>query len=110
MKIEKSLGGDFGRLPESQEGAGFSGVRQKDRRTLSWVEWLGGHCEVRRIPRFQEGIDISDFRKRCAGEGNCGWLGRRQVRVIIDQGRRTDQDGVIGLTESCEQVTGMPNS
>ena len=35
---EKSLGGDFGRLPERQEGAGFSGVRQKDRRTLSWVE------------------------------------------------------------------------
>ena len=32
-------------------------------------EWLGGHCEVRRTPRFQEGIDISDFRKRCAGEG-----------------------------------------
>ena len=38
MKIEKSLGGDFGWLPEGQEGAGFSGVRQKDRRTLSWVE------------------------------------------------------------------------
>ena len=34
----KSLCGDFGRLPEGQEGAGFSGVRQKDRRTLSWVE------------------------------------------------------------------------
>ena len=37
-------------------------------------EWLGGHCEVRRTPRFQEGTDISDIRKRCAGEGNSGWL------------------------------------
>ena len=32
------------------------------------------------------------------------------MRVTIDQGRRTSQDGVIRLTESCEQVTGMPNS
>ena len=75
------------------------------------VRWtLRSHCEVRRTPRFQEGIDISDFRKRCAGEGNSDWFGRRQVRVTIDQGRRTGQDGVIRLTESCEQVTRMPNS
>ena len=26
------------RLPEGQEGAGLSGVRQKDPRTLSWVK------------------------------------------------------------------------
>ena len=32
------------------------------------------------------------------------------MRVTIDQGRRTGQDGVVRLTESCEQVTGMPNS
>ena len=32
------------------------------------------------------------------------------MRVTIDQGRRTGQDGVIRLTESCEQVTRMPNS
>ena len=38
MKIEKSLGGDFMRFPEGQEGAGLSGVRQKDPRTLSWVK------------------------------------------------------------------------
>ena len=38
MKIEKSLGGDFMRLPEGQEGAGLSGVRQEDPRTLSWVK------------------------------------------------------------------------
>ena len=38
MKIEKSLGGDFMRLPEGQEGAGLSGVRQKDLRRLSWVK------------------------------------------------------------------------
>ena len=38
MKIEKSLGGDFMRLPEGQEGARLSGVRQKDPRTLSWVK------------------------------------------------------------------------
>ena len=37
-KIEKSLGGDFRRYPEGQEGPGLSGVRQKDWRTLSWVE------------------------------------------------------------------------
>ena len=32
------------------------------------------------------------------------------MRVTIDQGRRTGQNGVIRLTESCEQVTGMRNS
>ena len=32
------------------------------------------------------------------------------MRVTIDQGCRTGQDGVIRLTESCEQVTGVPNS
>ena len=37
-KKMKSLGGDFMRLPEGQEGAGLSGVRQKDPRTLSWVK------------------------------------------------------------------------
>ena len=37
-KIEKSLGGDFRRFPEGQEGSGLSGVRQKDWRMLSWVE------------------------------------------------------------------------
>ena len=37
-KIEKSLGGDFRRFPEGEEGPGLPGVRQKDRRTLSWVE------------------------------------------------------------------------
>ena len=37
-KIEKSLGEDFRRCPEGQEGPRLSGVRQKDRRTLSWVE------------------------------------------------------------------------
>ena len=36
---------------------------------------------LRRTPRFQEGTESSDFRKRCAGEGNNGWLGRRRVRV-----------------------------
>ena len=36
---------------------------------------------LRRTPRFQEGTEKSDFRKRCAGEGNNGWLGRRRVRV-----------------------------
>ena len=36
---------------------------------------------VLRTPRFQEGTEKSDFRKRCAGEGNNGWLGRRRVRV-----------------------------
>ena len=34
----KSLDGDFRRFPEGQEDPGLSGVRQKDRRTLSWVE------------------------------------------------------------------------
>ena len=64
MKIEKSLGGDFMRLPEGQEGAGLSGVRQKDPRTAELgQEWLGGQCEVtakseephvfRRVPIFQ---------------------------------------------------------
>ena len=28
-----------------------------------------------------EGAEKSDFRKRCAGEWNNGWLGRRRVRV-----------------------------
>ena len=38
MKIEESLGRDFMRLPEGQEGAGLQGVLQKDPRTLSWVK------------------------------------------------------------------------
>ena len=38
MKIEKGLCEDFMRLPEGQEGAGLSGVRQKDPRTLNWVK------------------------------------------------------------------------
>ena len=101
MNIEKRLCGDFMRLPEGQEGAGLSGVRQKDPRTLNWVKsdrWtLRSHCEIRRTPRFQEGTDVSDIRKRCEGEGNSGWLWRRRMRVTIDQGRRTGQDGVVRL-------------
>ena len=38
MKIDKSLDGDFMRLPEGQEGAGLSEVRQKDPISLSWVK------------------------------------------------------------------------
>ena len=38
IKIEKSLCGDLMRLPEGQEGAGLSGVRQKDPSTLNWVK------------------------------------------------------------------------
>ena len=72
MKIENSLGGDFMRLPEGQEGAGLSGEGPENAELGQ--EWLGGHCEVRSTPRFQEGTDISDFRKRCAGEGNSAWL------------------------------------
>ena len=88
MKIEMSLGGDFRRFPEGQEGYGLPGVRQKDWRTLSWVE--SGQVDtakwevrmvLRRTPRFHKGTEKSDFRKRCAGEGNNGWLGRRRVRV-----------------------------
>ena len=64
-------------------------------RVVRWT--LRSHCEVRRTPRFQEGTDVSDIRKRCDGEGNSGWLWRRRVRVTIDQGRRTGQDGVVRL-------------
>ena len=58
---------------------------------------------LRRTPRFQEGTESSDFRKRCAGEGNNGWLGRRRVRVAkgAEQVRMT-----LEWPESCEQVTG----
>ena len=64
-------------------------------RVVRWT--LRSHCEVRSTPRFQEGTDVSDFRKRCAGEGNSAWSWRRRVRVTIDQGRRTGQDGVVRL-------------
>ena len=64
MKIENSSGGDFGRFPEGQEGPGLSGVRQKDRRTLSYVgsgqvdtaksEWCSEELRVfKRVPRAQ---------------------------------------------------------
>ena len=75
MKIEKSLGGDFMRLPEGQEGAGLSGVRQKDPRTLSWVK--SGHCEVtakseephifRRVPIFQTSGNVVQGEGTAAG-------------------------------------------
>ena len=38
---------------------------------------------LRRTPRFQEGTESSDFRKRSAGEGNNGWLGRRRVKAAV---------------------------
>ena len=116
-KIERSLGGDFRRFPEGQEGPGLCAsdwVRQKDRRTLSWVE--SGQVDtakwkvrmvLRRTPRFQEGTESSYFRKRCAGEGNNGWLGRRWVRVA--KGAEQVRMALEWLTESCEQVTGALN-
>ena len=58
---------------------------------------------LRRTPRFQEGTDSSDFRKRCAGEGNNGWLGRHRVRVA--KGAEQVRMALEWLTESCEQVT-----
>ena len=62
---------------------------------------------LRRTPRFQEGTEGSDFRKRCAGEGNNGWLGRRRVRVA--KGAEQVRMELEWLTESCEQVTGALN-
>ena len=59
MKIEKSLGGDFMRLPEGQEGAGLSmsGVRQKDPRTLSWVK--NGQVDTAKSLRSQKNPTFS---------------------------------------------------
>ena len=104
------------RVPEGQDDPGLSGVRQKDRRTLSWVE--SGQVDtakwevimvLRRTPRFQEGTESSDFRKRCADEGNNGWLGRRRVRVAKAKGAEQVRMALEWLTESCEQVTGALN-
>ena len=62
---------------------------------------------LRRTPRFQEGTEKSDFRKRCAGEGNNGWLGRRRMRVA--KGAERSGWRLEWLTASYEQVTGALN-
>ena len=59
-------------------------------------EWLGGHCEVtakseephvfRRVPTFQTSGNVVQVREQ-----------RLVMRVTIDQGRRTGQDGVVRL-------------
>ena len=78
MKIEKSLGGDFMRLPEGQEGAGLSGVASGGPENAELGQkWLGGHCEVtakseephvfRRVPIFQTSGNVVQGEGTAAG-------------------------------------------